>query len=154
MTTSEQQIRFEEKIQELRANQGKNVKMFSNKEYHDYIQKLKDIKSPGHRMVPSDFYLMKRFEILQVEKNGILVEKLAKPGTRLRYVTFENVFEAIREAHEEGTKHGCRDILSKKIQQYYANITVKQLHAFVDCCEICKFKKGRMISTGGVRLTA
>ena len=30
MTTSEQQIRFEEKIQELRANQGKNVKMLSN----------------------------------------------------------------------------------------------------------------------------
>ena len=103
MTTSEHQIRFEEKIQELRANQGKNVKMFSNKEYHDYIQKLKDIKSPGHRMVPSDFYLMKRFEILQVEKNGILVEKLVKPGTRLRYVTFENVFGAIREAHEEST---------------------------------------------------
>ena len=72
----------------------------------------------------------------------------------VEYVTLENVFEAIREAHEEGTKHGCRDILSKKIQQYYANITVKQLHAFVDCCEICKFKKGRMISTGGVRLTA
>ena len=44
MTTSEQQIRFEEKIQELRANQGKNVKMFSNKEYHDYIKKLKDMK--------------------------------------------------------------------------------------------------------------
>ena len=41
MTTSEQQIRFEEKIQELRANQGKNVKMFSNKEYHDYIQQVR-----------------------------------------------------------------------------------------------------------------
>ena len=26
MTTSEHQIRFEEKIQELRANQGKNLK--------------------------------------------------------------------------------------------------------------------------------
>ena len=55
MTTSEQQKRFEDKIQELRANQGKNVKMFSNQEYNDYIQKLKDIKSPGHRMVPGDF---------------------------------------------------------------------------------------------------
>ena len=40
MTTSEQHIRFEEKIQELRANQGKNLKMFSNKEYHDYIKIL------------------------------------------------------------------------------------------------------------------
>ena len=52
--------------------------MFSDQEYCDFIQKFKDIKSPGHRMVPGDFYLMKRFEILQVEKNG----------TRLRYVMF------------------------------------------------------------------
>ena len=95
-------------------------------------------------MVPGDFYLMKRFEILQVEKNGTIVEKLVKPGTRLQYVTFENLFEAIREAHEEGTKHGCRDILNKKLQQYYTNITVKQIQAFVDCCEICQVKKGRM----------
>ena len=50
--------------------------MFSNREYQDYIKKLKEIKSPGHGMVPGDFYLMKRFEILQVEKNGTLVEKL------------------------------------------------------------------------------
>ena len=46
---------------------------------------------------------MKRFEILHEEKNGTLVEKLVKPNTRLRYATFENVFEAIREVHEEGT---------------------------------------------------
>ena len=69
-------------------------------------------------MGPGNFYLMKRFEILQVEKNGTIVEKLVKPGTRLCYVTFENLFETIREAHEEGTKHGCRDILNKKLQQY------------------------------------
>ena len=48
-------------------------------------------------MIPGDFYLMKRFEILQVEKNGTIVEKLVKPGIRLHYVTFENLFEAIRE---------------------------------------------------------
>ena len=30
-------------------------------------------------MVPGDFYLMKRFEILQVENNGT-VEKLVKPS--------------------------------------------------------------------------
>ena len=26
----------------------------------------------------------------------------------------------------------------------YANITVKQMQAFVDCCEVCQVKKGRM----------
>ena len=37
--------------------------MFSDQEYCDFIQKLKDIKSPGHKMVPGDFYLMKRLEL-------------------------------------------------------------------------------------------
>ena len=44
--------------------------MFSNQEYQDYIQKLKDMKSPGHRMVPGDFYLMKRFEEYQPSGAG------------------------------------------------------------------------------------
>ena len=64
--------------EKVRSSQGKNVKMFFDQEYHNFIQKHKDIKSPRYRMVPGDFYLMKRFKILQVEKNG----------TRLRYVMF------------------------------------------------------------------
>ena len=41
-------------------------------------------------------------------------------------------------------KHGCRDILNKKLQKMYAIITVKQMQAFVDCCKVCQVKKGRM----------
>ena len=43
----EQKVRFDEKIIQLRSNLCKNVKMFSQQEYYDFIQKLKDIKSPG-----------------------------------------------------------------------------------------------------------
>ena len=67
------------------------MRMISIIEYDNYIQNVKDIRTPGHRMVPSEFYLMKWFEVLQVEKNGELIEKLVKPGTRLRYATFENI---------------------------------------------------------------
>ena len=41
-------------------------------------------------MTPADFYLVKLFEILQVEENGIITERLVKPGTKLRYATFES----------------------------------------------------------------
>ena len=46
----------------------KNVRMFTNDEYHEYLRKVKNIRSPGHRMVPSDFYMIKRSEVMQVEK--------------------------------------------------------------------------------------
>ena len=59
-------------------------------------------------------------------------------------MTFEGLFDVIKKVHEDGMKHGCRDILNKKLQKMYANITVKQMQAFVDCCEVCQVKKGRM----------
>ena len=34
-------------------------------------------------MLPSEFYLLIRFEAMQVEKNSELVENLVKPGTHL-----------------------------------------------------------------------
>ena len=143
-SVNDQRCRFNTKVAELRATQGKNVRMFTDDEYHEYLRKVKDIRSPGHRMVPSDFYLIKRFEVMQVEKDGKLIEKLVKPGTSLRYATFKTRFDIIKDVHEEGAKHGCRDILSKKLQTMCANISVKQIPAFVDCCEVCQVKKGRM----------
>ena len=140
----DQRARFDQKIKDLRAAQAKNVKIFTNDVYVEYIQKINEIKCQGYRMTPADFYLVKRFEILQVEKNGIIIERLVKPGTKLRYATFESLFDAIKEVHEDGLKHACRDILNKKLQSMFANITVKQIQAFVDCCEVCQVKKGRM----------
>ena len=77
-------------------------------------------------------------------ENVTIIEKLVKPGTTSRYATFESLFDIIKEVHEEGLKHGCRDILNKKWQTMYANISVKQIQAFVDCCEVCQVKKSRM----------
>ena len=49
-----QRSRFDHKVAELRAAQGKNVRMFTDAEYQEYIQKVKEIRTPGHRMVPTD----------------------------------------------------------------------------------------------------
>ena len=142
--TEIQKEKFDQKIKEMRALQGRNVTMFTNVEYEHFIEKLKEFKLPGYKMTPNDFHLLKRFEIIQVEKNGEIFERLVKPNTRLRFMTYDGLFDAIKEVHEEGLKHGCRDLLNKKLQQMYANITVKQMQAFVECCEVCQVKKGRM----------
>ena len=52
-SVNDQRCRFNTKVAELRATQGKNVRMFTDDEYHEYLRKVKDIRSPGHRMVPS-----------------------------------------------------------------------------------------------------
>ena len=72
-SVNDQRCRFNTKVAELRATQGKNVRMFTDDEYQEYLRKVKDIKSPGHKMIPADFYLIKRFEVMQVEKDGKLI---------------------------------------------------------------------------------
>ena len=91
-STEQQKIRFDEKIQELRASQGKNARIISDADYSSFISKIKEIKSAGYKMKPQDFNLLKRFEVLQVEKDGEIIEKLVKPGTSLRFVTYEGLF--------------------------------------------------------------
>ena len=60
--------RFDSNVVELRATQEKKVRMFSDAEYFQYAEKVKDIRIPLHRMVPTDLYLMERFEVMQVRK--------------------------------------------------------------------------------------
>ena len=77
--------RFDNKIREMTAGQAKNVTMFSDREYYEFVSKLKEFKNPGYRMTPYDFSLLRRFEILRVEKHGEIIERLVKPNTRLRW---------------------------------------------------------------------
>ena len=67
---------FDIKIREMRAGQAKNVAMFSDRENYEFVTKLKEFKNPGYRMTPYDCSLLKRFEILRVEKDGEMIERL------------------------------------------------------------------------------
>ena len=82
----------------MRAGQAKNVTMFSDMEYHEYLSKMNEFKNPGYKMIPYDFRLLKRFEIL----------KEVKPNTRLIFMT-KAFFDAIKEVHEDENemKRGC-----------------------------------------------
>ena len=89
---STQKERFDLKIKEMRAGQAKNVTMFNDTEYEGFIEKLKELKNPGYKMTPYDFHLVKRFEILRVEKEGEILERLVKPNTRLMFMTYEGLY--------------------------------------------------------------
>ena len=43
-----QKERFDQKILEMKGEQAKNVKMFSEEEYKEKIQRIKEVRMPGH----------------------------------------------------------------------------------------------------------
>ena len=65
-----QKERFDAKIREMRAGKAKNVTMFYDAEYDDFVAKMHEFKNQSYKMTPYDFSLLKRFEILRVEKDG------------------------------------------------------------------------------------
>ena len=54
--------------------------MFSDREYPEFVTKINAFKNPGYKMMTYDFTLSKRFEILKVEKEGEIIERLVKPN--------------------------------------------------------------------------
>ena len=53
-------------------------------------------------MVLADYFMLKGFEVMRVEKDGQMIERLVKTGTRLGFVTYEQLYEAIKEVHKHG----------------------------------------------------
>ena len=41
--------RFNEKIDQMKGEQAKNVKMFTDEEYQQKIERIKEVKMPGHK---------------------------------------------------------------------------------------------------------
>ena len=112
-----QRSRFDNKVAELRVAQGKMFLCSRMLIIKNMFKRLRRSKHPGTDYAGGE--------------NVTIIEKLVKPGTTSRYATFESLFDIIKEVHEEGLKHGCRDILNKKLQTMYANISVKQIQAFM-----------------------
>jgi hypothetical protein len=143
-----QKQRFDEKIVEMKAEQGKNVKMFSDLEHQLKIETLKEVRMAGHKWVPQDYALVTKFDILEVEKDGQIHQRLVKVGKndgfRKQYVTYKKLFEAIQEYYEESGKHTGRLLTFNKLKQIYANITMQQIIAYIECSETCHQKQGRV----------
>ena len=61
----------------------------------------------------------------------------------MRYATYETLYEAISEIHNQ-LEHAGRDLMYNKVKKVYANISKLHVQAFVDSCQKCQLKKSRI----------
>ena len=111
-SVEEHKIRFNQVVLSYQIKKAKNNRILSLAYYRETLQWLKELERPEATKSLADFNLLRRFAILRVEVGGNIVEKLVKPGTNLRFVPHEELFDAIHEAHVE-KGHSGRDIMSK-----------------------------------------
>ena len=133
---------FNSKVEELQSNKASNSRFLTREEQENQIRRLEDLESKLVKPTLSDTNLMKGRSLLVIETNGGLVKKLVRPGTNLRFVPVEEMFDVLRKEHEL-SNHGGRDIMQDKLKKKYANITVELINTFKDTCLKCGLKKAR-----------
>ena len=141
-TIDEHKIKFDEKVMTEQSKKGKNSRLLTRDHYESTVNRLKQLENVLETRTLADYNLMRRFSLLRVESNGVIFEKLVKPGTNLRFVPFEEMFHIIHEAHiEKG--HGGRDIMLKHLSTKFANVTTDHINVYRSFCEKCGLKKSK-----------
>ena len=142
ITIEEHREKFEAKVLEMQEKKGKNSRMLTKDHYDQTVRRLKMLENVGEERQLADYNLMRRFALLRVQVNEEIIEKLVKPGTQLRFVPFEELFNTVHEAHiEKG--HSGRDIMQKHIATKFCNVTIEHINIYRDFCEKCGLKKSK-----------
>ena len=123
------EIIFNSKLYELH-NDEKSV-LLPKEEYNNIINHIKKI---SQKKMAHDYYLLKKYEILQCGNVEKLIRK-REDGEQnpIYFVTIEEMFDAIKQMHIN-TGHGGRDKLIKEISKTFANITHESLNLFKTLC--------------------
>ena len=90
--------------------------------------------------------LVTKFDILEVENDGQIHQRVVKvdknDGSRKRYVTksYLRLSKSIMKSQASTLV-----VSFNKLKQIYANM--QQIIAYVECCEICHQKQGRVMKS-------
>ena len=145
MSSTEREL-FETRISEMKSKKGRNDVMINAVQYKDTLDAMKRMQDPEYIPTTNEKNLQKRFEILSIETDNGLIEKLVKPdkkgnGTRLRFVMQEDLYDTIKKVHEQ-LLHPGRHSTYKELKESFANITQEHTQIFCNCCKHCQIKVG------------
>jgi len=137
----EQHRKFAARLNELKKQ---NTYDLTEEEYQGIIDHLDYLsQNPNAKKTTKDYRLINCYEVLEVRVDNLVVRKLKKRGTDLRFITTGEVFDAIHETHLlKG--HGGRDITRNGLAVEYANVTRDQIQLYLDMCETCQLKKSKV----------
>ena len=98
---AEMKAAFDRQLREASTKKtGKNIKILDHNKYVEKIQRLEDLKTGQVKWTPNDYVLSKTHRVINVVIGpGSVVKSLVKidqkTGGQKRYVTAENLFDAI-----------------------------------------------------------
>ncbi|KAI6648407.1 hypothetical protein LOD99_14085 [Oopsacas minuta] len=132
------------KIAEAVKNKAGNMSFFTKDDYQATIERIQSLdEDKSIQKNPKDYRLVKKFEILEIQVDGIIIKKLKKQASQQQFVFFEELFDIIHAAHLS-TGHSGKILMEHKLSEDYANITREHICTYLQLCEKCQLKKSKV----------
>jgi hypothetical protein len=131
--------RFYDVLSESVNNKDNNFYLTSER-YNSLLSDVKEAKGvKGKQTV--HYRQLKRYDILNIGGEEKPTVPLSAEKTEiLYYVTFDELFNVIHEAHI-AVGHGGRNRTTKELNRQYKNVTVESIVTYLRLCEPCQKKK-------------
>jgi hypothetical protein len=138
--------RFYDVLSESVNNKKDNNFYLTSERYNCLLSEVKEAKSvKGKQTV--HYRRLKRYDILNIGGEEKLTVPLSVKKTEtIYYVTFDELFNVIHEAHI-AVGHGGRPRMIKELNCKYKNVTVESIVTYLRLCEPCQ-KKQRTLKKG------
>lgn len=138
------------------ATKIENFSIITREDYSAKLQRLIQLETDHSiKKENNDYKLQQKFDVLELDVEGVRVQKLMKKRTNLRFVCKEvnfslkllkfclkkDMFGVLNKVHEKELGHSGRTKMYDRLSQTYANITREIVSAYLALCETCQLKK-------------
>ena len=137
---------FKQQLLALKERDNRSI-LLSKEEYFNLVEEVKSAACIDKTKTWRQYYVLKRYEILQcgdVEK--LVLKKKDAEGVvstdNIYFVHMEELFDIVKRVHTS-TGHGGRDKMMKVISAKYANVTREVVDLFKSLCVECQKKRKR-----------
>ena len=141
---------FKQKVAQLYASDRKTA-MITKEEYFSLVDEVKEAGNvSGTSKTWRQYYILKRYQILQCGDVEKLIRKKKDDGDNAVYFAHnDDLFDIIKRVHTT-TGHGGRDKMMKVLSVKYANITREVVELYKSLCIECAKKRKRPAVKGVV----
>jgi hypothetical protein len=134
------QKRFYDVLRESVNNKKDNNFYLSSERYNSLLCGVKEAKSVKGKQT-AHYRQLKRYGILNIGGEEKLTVPLSAEKTEIRYyVTFDELFNVIHEAHI-AVDHGGKTLMIKELNRKYKNVTLESIIMYLRLCEPCQKKQ-------------
>ena len=117
--------------------------LFHPRKLQRYIKRVILAQEVGRKKSPGDYALLNRYDVARIGGGQKILIKKNSVDPYIRYIPKDEVFDIIYDAHVN-VGHGGQKRTHCEIKKNVANVTRKQVAAFLSYCVTCEEKRSQM----------